>query len=128
VVADRTAPNGRRGRAPRPQGFRVRHELLQFRLDRKGTAETLYVSGELDISSAAALEHAAGQTLDGQGGEFRLDLSGLTFMDSSGALALLRVHKRIEAIGRLLVVVHPTRSVRLVLETLGLDRLISIQE
>ena len=102
-------------------------ELLQFRLTRNGRTETLHVSGELDISSAPSFEHAAASALDGQGGAFRLDLSGLTFMDSTGARSLVRVNERVERIGRDLVVVHPTRAVRRVLELLGLDRLISIE-
>jgi stage II sporulation protein AA (anti-sigma F factor antagonist) len=102
-------------------------ELLQFRFARDGTTETLYVSGELDISSAPSFEQAAAGALDGQGGAFRVDLGGLTFMDSTGARALVRVHERVEGIGRDLVVMHPTRPVRRVLELLGLDRLISVE-
>jgi anti-sigma B factor antagonist len=83
--------------------------------------------GELDISSAPALEHAVSEALDGQGGDFRLDLSQLTFMDSTGANALLHVHKRVDGLGRRLVVVSPTDAVRMVLEILGLDQVIDIR-
>jgi anti-anti-sigma factor len=101
--------------------------LLQFRFASNGTAETLYVRGELDISSAPSFERAAADALDGQGGAFHVDLSGLTFMDSTGARSLFRVHERVGRIGRDLVVVHPTRPVRLVLELLGLDRVITVE-
>jgi anti-anti-sigma factor len=102
-------------------------ELLRFKFDQDGTAETLFVMGELDISSAPALQHAVSQALNGQGEVFRLDLSQLTFMDSTGALALLHVHKRFEGLGRRLVVISPTHAVRMVLEVLGLDQMIDIQ-
>ena len=62
--------------------------LLRFRLGRDGAAQTLYVSGELDIASAPALEPTVAGTMDGQSGEFCLDVSALTFMDSTGARAL----------------------------------------
>src|SRR5215510_11855049 len=101
--------------------------LLEFGLVRNGTTETLFVRGELDISSAPSFEHAVADALDGQGGVFRVDLGGLTFMDSTGAGSLLRVHARVEGIGRDLVLVHPTRSVRRVLELLGLDRVIRVE-
>jgi anti-sigma B factor antagonist len=100
-------------------------DLLRCKLGYDG-AETLFVMGELDISSAPALEHAVSEALDGQGGDFRLDLSQLTFMDSTGANALLHVHKRVDGLGRRLVVVSPTHEVRMVLEILGLDQVIDI--
>jgi anti-anti-sigma factor len=102
-------------------------DLLRFSFGQNETTETLSVSGELDVSGVAAFECAVAAALDGQGGEFHLDLSGLTFMDSTGAQALLRVHKRIDGIGRSLVIMHPTRAVRLVIELLGIDEIIRVQ-
>jgi anti-anti-sigma factor len=102
-------------------------DLLRFKLSKNGTAETLSVAGELDISSAPAFEQAVSQALDGQGQEFRLDMSGLTFMDSTGAQALVRVHKHVERLGRRLVVASPTHAVRVVLDILGLDQVIDVQ-
>jgi anti-sigma B factor antagonist len=102
-------------------------DLLQFRLSKNGTGETLFVAGELDISSAPAFERAVSQALDGQGQEIRLDMSELTFMDSTGAKALVGVHKHVERLGRRLVVVSPTPEVRMVLEILGLDQMIDVQ-
>jgi anti-anti-sigma factor len=101
--------------------------LLAVRLGQNGTAETLYVTGELDIASAPALEHAVAHALDGQGGEFRLDISGLTFMDSTGASGLVHAHNRVEALGRRLVVVSPTRAVRLVIDLMGLDQVLDVR-
>jgi anti-sigma B factor antagonist len=100
---------------------------LRFRLARHGAAETLYVSGELDIATARALECRVAGVMDGQGGEFRLDLSAMTFMDSNGASALLRMHNRIESLGRRLVIASPSRSVGRVLELMGLDQVLDVQ-
>jgi anti-anti-sigma factor len=102
-------------------------DLLRFRLSKNGTAETLFVAGELDMSSAPAFEQAVSQALDGQGQEFRLDMSGLMFMDSTGAKALMHVHEHVERLGRRLVVVSPTHGVRIVLDILGLDQVIDVQ-
>jgi anti-anti-sigma factor len=101
-------------------------DLLRCKLGHDGTAETLFVMGELDISTAPTLEHAVSDALDGQGEEFRLDLSQLTFMDSTGATTLLHVHKRVDGLGRRLAVVSPTDAVRRVLEILGLDQVIDV--
>jgi anti-sigma B factor antagonist len=102
-------------------------DLLRCQFSKNGTAETLVVAGELDISSAGDFEEAVSQALDGQGHEFRVDMSRLTFMDSTGAKALVHVHEQVERLGRRLVVVSPTHAVRVVLDILGLDQVIDIQ-
>ena len=101
--------------------------LVRTQLDRNGRPATLVVTGELDVASGPALEHAVARVLDGQGEDFRLNLSALTFVDSTGARSLVRVHHRLESIGRRLVLVSPTPPVRRVLELLGLDELITIE-
>lgn len=101
--------------------------LLRTRLSRYGPVQTLYASGELDVSTCAVLKRAVGRELDGQGGEFRLDLGGLTFMDSSGAQALVALHRRVESWGRRLVIVSPPGAVRRVLEVMGLDAVLDVR-
>jgi anti-anti-sigma factor len=103
-------------------------DLLRFDFARDGTKETLYVTGELDISTVTSLERAVASRLDGQGGAFCLDLSALSFMDSSGAHALVRLHDRLADLGRQLVVSSPTRQVRQVLELLGLDDVVEVRQ
>jgi anti-sigma B factor antagonist len=101
--------------------------LLRFRLGRDGAAETLYVSGELDIATAPALERTVAGAMDGQGGEFCLDVSALSFMDSTGARALLHIHNRVESVGRRLVILSPTRAVWRVLRIAGLDQVMDVR-
>jgi anti-anti-sigma factor len=101
--------------------------LLHTRLSRYGPVETLYVSGELDIATRPILEHALVRALDGQGDEFHLDLSGVTFVDSTGAKALLRLHNRVESLGRHLVIMSPTPLVDRVLGLTGLDQMLDVR-
>lgn len=103
-------------------------ELLRFDFARDGADETLYVIGELDISTVTTLERAVAGRLNGQGGAFCLDFSALTFMDSAGAHALVRLHDRLTDLGRRLVVSSPTRQVRRVLELLALDQVIDVRQ
>jgi anti-sigma B factor antagonist len=105
----------------------ISDDLLRFEFARDGTEETLYVTGELDVSTAPALEHAVARTLDGQGGEYHLDVGGMTFMDSTGAGALMRIHRRFTGFGRRLVIISPTRQVCAVLEILGLDQVLDVR-
>jgi stage II sporulation protein AA (anti-sigma F factor antagonist) len=102
--------------------------LLRFRFARNGTAETLYVSGELDVASGPALERRVAGALDGRSGDFRLDIRALTFMDSTGAEALLRVQKNVESLGRRLVVVSPTGAVGRVFELMGLYGVLDVRD
>lgn len=102
-------------------------ELLRTRPSRYGAVQTLYVSGELDSTSCADLKRAVGRELDGQGGEFHLDLGGLTFMDSRGAQALLALHRRVESLGRRLVIVSPPGAVHRVLAIMGLDAVLDVR-
>jgi anti-anti-sigma factor len=78
------------------------------------------VSGELDLATTdgltdALVDAAAGLTL------VVVDLSGLTFMDSSGIGALLAARNRVLANGGLLVLSRPRAIVRKALEIVGLD-------
>jgi anti-anti-sigma factor len=101
--------------------------LLRTRHSRYGAIETLYVSGLLDIDSGPQLEAALGPALDGRGGEFHVDLSGLTLMDSAGASELLTLRNRVESLGRHLVLVSPGPRVREVLGILGLDQVLDVR-
>lgn len=118
----------RYGTPRRDSGSETSHDLLRFAFARDGTKETLSVTGELDMSTVTTLERAVARTLDGQGGAFYLEVSALTFMDSSGADALVGLHHRLTDLGRRLVVVSPTPQVRRVLEILGFDQIIDVQQ
>jgi len=100
--------------------------LLCFQLDWDGTVDTLHVAGELDIATAPELERAVDAGLNGRSGEFRLDLSGLTFVDSTGAQALLHAHNAVESRGRRLVLVAAQRPVRRALEIMGLCEVLGL--
>jgi anti-anti-sigma factor len=102
--------------------------LLHFQLDWDGTVDTLYVAGELDIATAPELERAVDAGLDGRSGEFRLDLGGLTFVDSSGAQALLHAQNAVESRGRRLVLVAAQRPVRRTLEVMGLYEVFDVRD
>ena len=86
----------------------------------------MHVRGELDISSVGELQRAVADARC-KGRELHLDLTGLTFLDSTGAEALLRIHKSFETDGRRVVLTRPRRQVLTVLTLLGLDQMLSIK-
>lgn len=93
-----------------------------------GGRPALTVRGELDIAVASQLSAAVENLLDGAPNEFVLDLTGTTFIDSSGARCLVRAAKRAAAAGVPLSVVCPldNRPVRLVVDLLELGRAMTI--
>jgi anti-sigma B factor antagonist len=75
--------------------------------------------GELDLSTAPLLE-ACLEGLGADGADVRLDLSGLSFCDSSGISAMVTASKRATKRGGHLSIFSPQPAVRSVLEITGL--------
>jgi anti-anti-sigma factor len=81
---------------------------------------TLSVTGELDLATADDLTsrlEALGQGM----GDITVEASGLSFVDSTGVRALLRVAERLDGRGRL-ILRGPTPPVRRVLRLMGLTK------
>ena len=90
-----------------------------------GDATTVTLSGELDM---AAIE-SAGQAIDRaeqDDGMLVLDLSGLTFIDSTGLEVILRAARRAEDSGRRLVVARPSPYVRRLFQLTAIDQSLDI--
>lgn len=82
-----------------------------------GRTRIVAVAGELDSSNANELL----RRIEPLGPELVLDLSALTYMDSTGIATLIRLWQSFEGDGRtLLIVVPPDASLRRTLEVRGL--------
>lgn len=88
--------------------------------------DVVRVSGELDIRTCERLERLAGELVD-NGHRVVLDLSELTFCDSTGLAVLVRLHKRAEAAGGTLVLRSPVPRVHNLLTLTGLTRLFRVE-
>jgi len=106
----------------------VAEDQLAIHLDRYGSRHTLFVTGELDVATAPALESAIDGALDGQDGELFLDFSDLTFIDSTGIRAVMQVHNKVASFGSRMVILSPTAPVRRVLEITGFDRVMDVRD
>ena len=93
----------------------------------RGSRLFLYLSGELD-------HHAAHQALVEIGAALEehmplhcvLDLSGLTFMDSSGIAVVLGTYRRLKSYGGELSVARAPNHAAKVLTMAGVDRIVPI--
>ena len=82
--------------------------------------------GEIDLASAGAVTDALDAVHADGGGPVRLDLTGVTFMDSTGLRVVIREHQRAGADGGLRVAVARGGEVHRLMELAGLLGLLPI--
>ena len=88
---------------------------------------TLFLLGELDHHEARGLIRTMDELLD----EYLprdcvLDLSGLSFMDSSGIAVIIRASRRMRELGGRVWIENPTRQPLRVIDASGIDRLVPV--
>jgi anti-sigma B factor antagonist len=103
---------------------------LSYTVDRTGTTSVGVLAGEIDLASIDALEAAITATEQdaAAGGDVVLDMSGVTFLDSSGLRVLVTANDRLASAGSRLVIRRPSASVLRVLEITGLLSTIVVDE
>ena len=86
------------------------------------------LSGELDHHSAKGLLRRLDQEIEkALPTQLTLDLSGVTFMDSSGIALILRSQQRMQLMEGSVVLRNVPEQARRVLDAAGIGRLVSIQ-
>ncbi|HEV7770430.1 MAG TPA: STAS domain-containing protein [Solirubrobacterales bacterium] len=85
--------------------------------------QTIFVRGELDLSTAPELEAPLEQALEGGKGSVLIDLTRCEFIDSTGIALIVRAWQRLQSgeNGRALVICTENDQVRRVLEITGLE-------
>jgi anti-sigma B factor antagonist len=83
-------------------------------------AKVLRVRGEVDLASAGALMAAAESLVKPEAGTLRLDMTGVTFIDSSGIRSILLIDEQCRESG-IGFEVAPSEQVQRVLSLVGLS-------
>jgi anti-sigma B factor antagonist len=91
--------------------------------DLPGGMRRVSLRGELDMIGAPEVE-ARLRDLAQEGTDVRLDLSGLTFMDSTGVRVLFGAAKEVDGAEAKLEIVRPVGEVWRVIELTGLQRVL----
>ena len=99
---------------------RVSGELLSVRSERRGDAHHVAPVGELDIATSELLDHELRAVQDSDAATIVLDLSGLTFMDSTGLRVVLDANERCGGEGGRLRVIAGAPAVERLLDIVGL--------
>jgi anti-anti-sigma factor len=87
-----------------------------------GDATVVTIAGELDAATGALFRYALSAAADARR-DICIDMSGVSFIDSSGLGILITAYKRAEEAGSRLYVVNPSKAVvRLLTLTMQLDR------
>ncbi|MGH2733245.1 MAG: STAS domain-containing protein [Actinomycetota bacterium] len=92
-----------------------------FKIHKTGEPRVFRIFGELDLATAGSLAAALQPELDTVG-DLILDLSELTFMDSSGIKVLIKATSKLEGKGSL-ILRSAGESIRRVLTLTQLDRI-----
>ena len=88
---------------------------------------TVYLAGELDHHVARETLRTVEELLDGtMPRDCALELSGLSFMDSSGIALILRLSRRMKTLGGRLWIENPAHQPMRVIDASGIDRLVTV--
>jgi anti-anti-sigma factor len=101
-----------------------RDSTFSAEVDQQGR---IVVTGEVDQSTAPALEEAISQAATICTGDLVLDLAGVTFLDSGGMNVFVRCSKPLAEAGRQLVLLHPQPSVQRALEVGGIGTFTTVR-
>jgi anti-sigma B factor antagonist len=97
------------------------------RCDRDGV-RTLRVSGEIDLAVGTRFEEELAAVVAEAHSPADVDLSGVTFIDSSGLHALIRAQDEVASTDVRLVLVNPSKACRQVFEVTDTTHLFEIAE
>ena len=100
---------------------------MEVNASRQDRRLTLRLRGELDHHGAKGLIQRAEQEIDTSLPlQLALDLSGVTFMDSSGIAVVMRCRQRMQELGGSVRLSHVSDQPRKVFDASGITRLIVI--
>lgn len=95
--------------------------------ERVDATVVLHLHGELDMATTPVLDQALSSVLSDGATELVVDLSCLTFMDSTGISMLLSAVQRSDQAGKAFRVRSPNRPVRKALRLTGVDRVLALE-
>jgi len=95
-------------------------------VDDTGGCVVVRLQGELDMATAPGLSRVLNHSLDAKPSALTLDLSDLTFVDSTGIGVLITACRRAGAQGCAFSVRSPQRAVLRALRLTGVDRVLAV--
>ncbi len=78
-------------------------------------------AGEIDLATAPVLQQRLSEAIEAKSRDVAVDLADVSFMDSTGLVALVEARESLERLGRQLIIVRPSPAVTRLLELADLD-------
>jgi anti-sigma B factor antagonist len=88
----------------------------------------IVLTGEIDAHTAGSVRDELLRVRVPAAGDLRVDLSNVTFIDSSGLRIILEVHQEMQRNGRRLVLLDPSKPVARLVEIAGLASQLHLDE
>lgn len=95
-------------------------------VDRSGAQTVVALSGEIDLSNHAALRAGLNDLIVDGAVDLVLDMSAVSFIDSTGLGALIGTRRRVHAFHGSLAIVLTDQMTRRVFEITGLDKVFDL--
>ena len=100
----------------------------EFLCDTAGSILSIHIRGEIDHHTAAFIRQGIDATLfEKRPSKLILDLSAVSFMDSSGLGLIMGRYSVMKELGGEMVVWNPSRETRAILKLAGMERLVCIE-
>ena len=96
---------------------------LRLFVTNEGSLSRLHVRGEIDMASAPALGERLELLIESGTGNVEVDMSDVTFCDSTGLAALVLAYNHLRARDRVLRVIDPSVPVERLLRIVRLEHL-----
>ena len=100
---------------------------LDLTVSERGNETVVTAAGELDVNTAPELREQLARLISGGANNLSIDLSAVSFVDSTALSVLVSALKRLRQADGDLQLASPTPSVRRVFEITGLTRLFTIR-
>jgi anti-sigma B factor antagonist len=91
-------------------------------------ATIMMISGELDLATISILKTAVSDQLGAAGGPVVLDLSELTFCDSTGLGSFVALHRQASSVGTTVSLAAPRKRLADLLPISGINQVVPVFE
>ena len=111
-----------------PKTDPIPRERAEFLCDTAGSILSIRIRGEIDHHTATSIRRGIDETLfERRPKKLLLDLSAVSFMDSSGLGLIMGRYSVMKELGGEMTVWNPSPETRSILKLAGMDRLVPIE-
>ena len=101
---------------------------MEIRFDPRGEEVYAFICGEVDHHNAREAREQLDRIIDSERPmKFALDLSGVTFCDSSGLGLVMGRMRKCLSVGSTMVIQNPSNAAYKILEIAGMEKIIKIE-